>query len=266
MEQFKEYFKANKELWNKRTVVHKDSSFYDLASFIDGKSSLNEIEKTELGIIAGKTILHLQCHFGMDSLSMARMGAKVTGVDLSDTAINEAQKLNEQLGLDANFTCSNIYDLKNVLSGQFDIVFTSYGVIGWLPDLSKWAEIISHFLKPGGFFYMVEFHPVVWMMDENFEKVQYYYHNRQLIEIDSQGTYTDKDADIEGKEYSWNHSIGEVLNALIGQGLQIDFFNEYSYSPYSCFNNVVQGPDGNWRVKGLEDKIPMLYSLKATKR
>src|SRR5688572_10122900 len=119
MKEFQEYFEANKDLWNKRTVVHKDSSFYDLPSFLNGKNSLNEIEQRELGNIEEKTILHLQCHFGMDSLSMARMGAKVTDVDLSDTAINEAQKLNNQLGLDADFICSNVYDLKNVLSNQF---------------------------------------------------------------------------------------------------------------------------------------------------
>lgn len=266
MQQFQEYFKANKDLWNKRTVVHRDSSFYDLASFMEGKSSLNEIETRELGNIEGKTVLHLQCHFGMDSLSISKMGAKVTGVDLSDTAVNEAKKLNDQLGLNAEFICSNVYDLKTVLSGHFDIVFTSYGVIGWLPDLNKWAALISDFLKQGGFFYMAEFHPVVWMMDDYFEKVKYYYHNQELIEIDSQGTYADKDAAIEGKEYSWNHSISEVLNAVIGQGLQMEFFNEYSYSPYPCFNNVVQGVDSNWRVKGLENKIPMVYSLKATKK
>ena len=127
MEQFKKYFDANKDLWNKRTVIHKNSSFYDLPSFLKGKNSLNEIEQRELGNIEGKTILHLQCHFGMDSLSMARMGAKVTGVDFSDTAIEEAQKLNDQLGLNANFISSNVYDLGTALSDQFDIVFTSYG-------------------------------------------------------------------------------------------------------------------------------------------
>ena len=111
---------------------------------------------------------------------------------------------------------------------------------------------------------MAEFHPVVWMLDEDFGKVKYYYHNQELIAIDAQGTYANPDADIQGKEYSWNHSIGEVLNSLINQGLQLDFFNEYSYSPYPCFKNIVQGADRNWRVKGLEDKIPMVYSLRAT--
>jgi len=266
MKQYQQYFQANKELWNQRTVVHKDSSFYDMDSFMNGISSLNDIELKELGDIKGKTILHLQCHFGMDTLSLARMGAKVIGVDLSDTAIAEAKKLNEQLGLNAEFICCNVYDLKEHLNQQFDIVFTSYGVIGWLPDLKKWAEIIEYYIKPGGFFYMAEFHPVVWMLDEDFEKVKYYYHNQELIEMDAEGTYTDRSADIQGKEYSWNHSISEVLNALINHGLQIEFFNEYSYSPYPCFKHIVQGSDGNWRVKGLEDKIPMVYSVKANKR
>lgn len=265
MQNYQPYFEANKQLWNQRTAVHKNSSFYDLPAFLAGKNSLNEIELRELGYVGGKTILHLQCHFGMDTLSLVRMGATVTGVDLSDSAIEEARRLNEQLGLDARFICCNVYDLKEQLDEQFDIVFTSYGVVGWLPDLQPWAELISHFLKPGGFFYMAEFHPVVWMLDEEFKEVKYYYENRELIETDSIGTYTDRDAPIRAKEYSWNHSLGEVLNPLLSQGLQLRFLNEYTYSPYPCFNNVVQGPDGMWRVKGLEDKIPMVYSLKALK-
>lgn len=265
MNQYQHYFDENKKLWNQRTAIHKDSSFYDVGSFLLGKSSLNEIELRELGDVKGKKILHLQCHFGMDSLSLSRMGAEVTGVDLSDSAIDEARKLNGKLSLNAKFICCNVYDLKDHLREQFDIVFTSYGVIGWLPDLNKWADIISCFLTPGGDFYMVEFHPVVWMLDEDFKEVKYYYHNQEMIVMNAQGTYTDRQADIQGKEYSWNHSLSEVINSLLSQNLQLKFFNEYSYSPYPCFRNVIQGSDGNWRVKGLEDKIPMLYSLKMTK-
>jgi 2-polyprenyl-3-methyl-5-hydroxy-6-metoxy-1,4-benzoquinol methylase len=201
----------------------------------------------------------------MDTLSLARMGATVTGIDLSDKAIDTARELNDQLGLDARFICCNVYDLEAHLDEQFDIVFTTYGVIGWLPDLQPWARLIARYLKPGGFFYMAEFHPVVWMFDDDFQSIKYYYHNRELIEVDSVGTYTDRNAGIRAKEYSWNHSISEVLNALLRQNLRLEFFNEFSYSPYPCFNNVVQGPDGNWRVHGLEDKIPMVYSLKMEK-
>ncbi len=262
MKEYLNYFEVNRELWNKRTVVHKDSDFYDLPSFINGKNSLNEIELRELGDVKGKKILHLQCHFGMDTLSLARMGAEITGVDLSDTAIEKARKLTDRLSLNATFICCNIYDLPDYLQEKFDIIFTTYGVVGWLPELDKWAALISGYLKKDGFFYMAEFHPVVWMFDEEFSRVQYYYHNEKVIEIEGQGTYTDGGQEIRHKEYSWNHSISEVLNALLNNGLQLKFFNEYPYSPYPCFKNLVQGEDGNWRIKGMEGKIPMVYSLK----
>lgn len=266
MNDYSQYFEANRQLWNKRTVVHKDSSFYDLKGFREGANVLTPIELKELGDVKGKKMLHLQCHFGMDSLNWARMGAQVTGVDLSDEAIREARQLNDELGLNAEFICCNVYDLKDHLDEKFDIVFTSYGVVGWLPDLDKWAGIISHYLKPGGVFYIAEFHPVVWMFDDEFKEIKYSYENKEMIVIDSQGTYTDRNAAIEAKEYSWNHSLSEVINALIGQGLEIQSLNEYMYSPYPCFSNVVKNPEGNWWIKGLEDKIPMVYSIKAAKK
>jgi len=277
MKKFNQYFKANKELWNQRTAVHKDSSFYDVAGFKAGKNVLTPIELNEVGDVTGKKMLHLQCHFGMDSLNWSRLGADVTGVDLSDVAIKEARKLNDELGLNAKFICCNVYDLhpKNTESSEtpplegreaFDIVFTSYGVIGWLPDLDKWAEIIAYYLKPGGIFYLAEFHPVVWMFDEEFTHVKYNYNNCEVIVTDSQGTYTDRYADIKAKEYCWNHSLSEVLNALIRHGLRVEQFNEFMYSPYPCFNNIVKDEDGNWLIKGMEGKIPMVYSIKAFKQ
>lgn len=260
-----EYFEANKELWNQRTAVHKDSEFYNLKGFKAGETVLTTIELNELGHVNGKTMLHLQCHFGMDSLDWARRGAKVTGVDLSDAAIAEAQKLNDEMGLDAQFICCNVLDTSQHVKDQFDIVFTSYGTIGWLPDLKPWASMIAERLKPGGLFYIAEFHPVVWMFDDDFTHIAYSYENREVIVTENQGTYTDRNADIQGKEYSWNHSISEVLNALINVGLKIELFNEYMYSPYPCFRNVVECETGKWHIKGLEGKIPMVYSLKAIK-
>ena len=260
-----QYFEANRSHWNQRTSVHKDSAFYDLAGFRAGANVLTPIELTEISDVKGKSLLHLQCHFGMDTMSFSRMDAKCTGVDLSDDAIKLAKEINGELKLDAKFVCCNVYDLKEYLDKKFDIVFTSYGVVGWLPDLNKWAQIISHFLKPGGIFYMAEFHPVVWMFDEEFTHIKYYYDNRELIVTENEGTYTDRKADIKGKEYSWNHSISEVLNALINVGLQIEFFNEHMYSPYPCFRNMVETETGKWHIKGMEGKIPMVYSLRAGK-
>ena len=277
MNTYDNYFAANKLLWNQRTTIHKDSSFYNLAGFKNGDTVLTPIELNEVGNVQGKKMLHLQCHFGMDSLNWARLGAEVTGVDLSDVAISEAKKLNDELGLNAKFICANVYDLdvRNAeskipsadwQSGEaFDIVFTSYGTIGWLPDLDKWASIIAHYLKPGGIFFIAEFHPVVWMFDDEFTHIKYYYNNREVIVTENQGTYTDSDikSDIKVKEYGWNHGLSEVVNALISAGLKIESLNEFNYSPYPCFSNTIEIEKRKWQIKGMEGKIPMVYSIVA---
>jgi SAM-dependent methyltransferase len=283
MEAYQSYFEENRQSWNKRTAVHKDSVFYDLDSFKKGKSSLNKIELEELGDVAGKSLLHLQCHFGMDTMSWARAGAKVTGVDFSDEAINLARELATELNIPADFICANVYELTDASKvplleitehsegyerssrEAFDIVFTSYGTIGWLPDLDKWAEIISHFLKPGGTFYIADFHPALWMMDDNFTHVKYSYFNAAIITEEISGTYSDRDAPIKSIEHGWNHSFSEIFSALLKYDLQIRLFNEFSYSPYNCFNNLEQGADDMWRIKGMDEKMPMMYSIKAIK-
>ena len=260
------YFDANKMLWNKRTPLHAESEFYELKEFKKGKNSLNFVELEALGDVKGKSLLHLQCHFGMDTLSWSRLGAKATGVDFSDKAIDLAKDLNEELKLDANFICSNVYDLKENLNKNFDIVFTSYGTIGWLPDLNKWAEIISYFLKPDGIFFLAEFHPVVWMFDDKVKNLKYsYFNSGQPIEETLEGTYSDKKADIKMTEYGWNHSLDEVFNSLKNNGLVIESFNEYPFSFYNCFPNMIKGEDNFWRIKGFENIIPMMYSIKAMK-
>ncbi|MEJ8801628.1 class I SAM-dependent methyltransferase [Pontibacter sp. H249] len=267
MENYEAYFEANRSLWNQKTPVHLSSDFYNMPAFLAGQSSLNRIELSELGGVAGKSMLHLQCHFGQDSLSWARLGAKVTGIDISDEAIEQAKALNAQLNLDATFVRSNLYNLKENLQGQFDVVFTSYGTIGWLPDLEKWAAIIDHFLKPGGTFYIAEFHPVLWMFDDNFGKIIYPYHNtHEPIITETEGTYADKNAPIKHIEYGWNHGLGEVVTALTSRGIYLEFLHEFPYSPYNCFANMVQGEDGFWRIRGYENMLPMVYSIKARKK
>lgn len=257
------YFEANKSLWNQRTAVHMQSAFYNLEDFKKGKSSLMPIELAELNLKKDSTMLHLQCHFGLDTLSWARAGLQVTGVDFSEVAVDSAKKLAAELHLPARFICSDVYELEKNLQGTFDVVFTSYGVIGWLPDLDRWAATIAHFLKPGGIFYMVEFHPVVWMFDNSFERIQYAYHNAAVIEEIETGTYADPDAPINTTSFTWNHGLGEVITALAGQGLKIEFLHEFPYSPYNCFQNTVMQADGNYQIRNLEGLIPMVYSIKA---
>ena len=186
-----DYRDVNRKSWNNRVDAHFKSDFYNVTEFIKGKTSLNSIELDLLGDVQNKSILHLQCHFGQDSISLARLGAKVTGVDLSDKAIQTAQELNAKTNTNVDFICCDIYDLPAHCTQQFDIIFTSYGTIGWLPDLNKWAAIIAQFLKPGGKFVFVEFHPVVWMFDDDFSHIKYVYHNTGPIVENETGTYAD---------------------------------------------------------------------------
>jgi SAM-dependent methyltransferase len=259
------YFEANKAAWNLRTTIHQSSRFYDVETWKNTLNSLNAIELSEVGDVRDKSLLHLQCHFGQDTLSWAARGARATGCDLSDKAIELAQQLSREVDVPADFVCCNVYDLPAHLEGRFDVVFTSYGTIGWLPDLDRWAEVIAHFLRPGGFFYIVDFHPVVWMFDDKMEYFQYPYHKTEVIATENTGTYADRDAAIQYTDYGWNHSLSEIINSLIGQGLRIELLNEYPYSPYDCFERTVRGTDGFYRIQGLENIIPMVFSIKARK-
>jgi 2-polyprenyl-3-methyl-5-hydroxy-6-metoxy-1,4-benzoquinol methylase len=266
MDSDKNYIEINRQSWNNRVDTHLNSEFYDLEGFLNGKTSLNDIELNLLGDVKGKTILHLQCHFGQDSISLNRLGAEVTGVDLSDKAIESARKIAQDTDSNTTFICCDIYELPNHLDEKFDIVFTSYGTIGWLPDLDKWAKIVSQFLKPNGQFVFVEFHPVVWMFDDNFEKIGYRYFNSGSIVETESGTYADKAASITQSYVMWNHGIGEVLNSLIKNGLEIKSLDEFDYSPYNCFNKTIEFESGKYRIEHLRDKIPMVYALNAVKK
>ncbi len=258
------YIEINRNSWNNRTDAHLKSDFYDLNGFLNGKNSLNEIELNLLGDLNEKKILHLQCHFGQDTISLNRLGAEVTGVDLSDKAIESAREIAKQTNSNAKFICCDIYDLPQHLDEKFDIVFTSYGTIGWLPDLDKWAKIIAHFLNPNGQFVFVDFHPVVWMFDNNFEKIAYRYFNSGAIVETESGTYADKEADITQTYVMWNHGLGEVLNSLIKNGLQIKSLDEFDYSPYNCFNKTIEVVPKQYRIAHLDNNIPMIYAVLAT--
>ncbi|WP_278555030.1 class I SAM-dependent methyltransferase [Elizabethkingia bruuniana] len=260
-----QYIEVNKESWNNRVDTHFDSEFYDVEGFLKGNTSLNSIELALLRDITGKKVLHLQCHFGQDSISLSRMGAEVTGIDLSDKAIEKAKELALQAGTDTKFVCSDVYNLPNVLNEKFDIVFTSYGTIGWLPDLDKWAAVINHFLKPGGQFIFAEFHPVVWMFDDDFKSIGYNYFKSDAIVETNTGTYAEKEADMVLHTVSWNHGLSEVFTSLINQKMQITAFNEFDYSPYNCFRHTEEFEPKKFRIKHLGNNIPMVYSLLAQK-
>jgi len=266
MEDHHNYFETNRQTWNKKVDIHAKSDMYSMEEFKAGTSSLNSYELNALGEgIKGKSLLHLQCHFGQDTLSWARMGAKCTGVDLSDEGIKLAKSLNDELGLEAEFIRCNVLDTSEIIKEQFDLVYTSYGVIGWLPHLKPWGQMIFERLKSGGVFYMVEFHPILWMFDyqTNPPQLKYHYNQDEVIYEEYQGTYADETSVMMSKEYGWNHGLGEVISSLTAAGLEIEFMHEHDFSPYDVFPNLKKTENGMFEMT--QQLYPMIFEIKARK-
>lgn len=266
----RDYMETNRRRWDELVAVHVKSDFYDLASFKAGKTSLLPVELAEVGDVHGKTLLHLQCHFGMDTLSWARAGASVTGIDFSFEAIKTARGLAADLGIQARFVESNLYDLPANLDGQFDIVFTSYGAICWLPDLVEWARIAVHFLKSGGVFYIVDGHPVNGTLDDEAPpgelRLRYPYFASGPIAGEYDGSYADASARLENRmEYGFGHGMGEIVTAMIDAGLRIEFLHEFPFCAWAALPGMEKGPDGYYRLTGGDERIPFIFSIRATK-
>lgn len=265
-----DHLSANHDLWNAWTDLHESSEFYDLPGFKSGKSSLRPVERAELTDVAGRSLLHLQCHFGFDTLSWARKGAIVTGVDFSDRSIALARSLSAELSIPASFVCSDIDRLPEVLSGQFEIVFSSYGVLPWLRDLGRWAEVIAHFLAPHGIFYLVDDHPAMRTLHTNDQGeltvASGYFFTPEPSRIAARGSYAAPgDAQTPLREwYIWNHSLSEILGSLLGAGLRIEFLHEFPFAMRAKFPGMQRGEDGVWRFKN-PPEFPLLFSVQARK-
>jgi len=263
-----EYLKSNKEHWNEITPYHERSEFYDVEGFKNGRCTLHSIERDEVGDVTGKSLLHLQCHFGLDTLSWARRGAKGTGVDFSEEAIETAQRLGEETGIRADFICSDIYALPEILNKNFDIVFSSWGILSWIPDLKRWAEVIAHFLKPCGFFYIAEIHPFLCVFDDAVDctelRVRYpYFHNPEPMKFEGESDYADSNATVTTPTYQWSYPLGKVVTSLISAGLHIEYLHEFPRCCYQALPFMTEDEQGWWRLEG--DKIPLTFSIKATK-
>ena len=261
------YYETNKARWNELVDIHASSQEYDLEGFIAGKNSLHQPELDILGDVKGKSLLHLQCHFGLDTISWARLGADVTGVDFSETAIELARQIAERVGVDAEFICSNIYDLPKILDNQFDIVFTSIGVLCWLQDIDEWGRIVARYLKPNGRFLLVESHPIMWIFDDDTDelKIKYsYWHNEEPMSWDVANTYADEDAKLTNRRsYEWQHTVSDILNSLIRAGLRLMEVKEYPHLPWKYVKRAEKDLDGNWRIPG--DPLPQMWSIEAVK-
>jgi len=249
----------NRAGWDRRAIAHFESRFYDVDGFLAGRTSLREIERAELTDVAGKRLLHLQCHFGLDTLSWARQGAICTGVDISPVAIQKARELAVRAGLDAEFVCSDVYGFKRRSPQPWEIVFTSYGAVCWLPDLRPWAEIVTTNLAPGGTFYMVEFHPIHDLL------AGFSYFTRAEPDVAEEGTYTENGADVVARFAIWAHPLSGVINALIAAGIRIERVNEFAFSPYNCFEGLVEREPGRFCLSHRGQDVPMVYSVTGRK-
>jgi SAM-dependent methyltransferase len=266
--------RENQTLWDAWTRIHVPSEFYDVASFRDGTRPirLTDYEREEIGPVEGRTLLHLQCHFGLDTLSWARLGAVVTGLDFSSEAIAAARTLAADVGLPATFVQSNLYDAPAALEGEFDIVYTSRGVLGWLPDIEGWARVAAHFVRPGGTFYLTEIHPVEQVFEDEgvapgeLRLAYPYWSHADPITFDVVGSYADRAAPTDGlREHGWSHALGEVVTALIDAGLRIDFLHEFPFVDWPV-DFLVEGADGRWRLpEDSKGQLPLFYSIRATK-
>lgn len=263
-----EFLEANKANWDDRVAIHAASGFYDLDGFRQGRSTLHEFEVDEIGSVEGLDLLHLQCHLGLDTLSWARLGARVVGLDFSSAAVAQAETLARELDIEARFICASVYAPPAELKGAFDIVYTSHGVLCWLPELRGWAASIASALRPGGRFYISEFHPCtdVFAFDtsENALRPERSYFDDVPHRYDHGGTYADADASIEHSvTFEWQHTLGDIVTELIRAGLRIEFLRERPFTLFRRFS-FLDRRDGAYRAPaGIE--LPLMFSLGAVK-
>lgn len=262
-----DWLRQNLENWNDRVRVHEASDHYDLAGFRAGRSTLRDFEVAEVGDVTGRRLLHLMCHMGQDTLSWARLGAEVTGLDFSEPAVRTARALAEDIGASdrARFVVSDVYDAAAALPGErFDIVCTGLGALVWLPDLPRWARVVASLLDVGGVFHLAEFHPFPDMLAEDGGSVRYDYFDADAQTWDNPYTYTDGPALDKPVSVQWSHPLGEVVTALAAAGLRIEFLHEHDVTYFRRFP-VLEGTPAGYRFPAGHPRLPLLYSIRATK-
>lgn len=264
----REELEVNRQLWDERVAHHVASSFYDTAGFVAGTNDpLRPFEGDELGPVDGLDLVHLQCHFGLDTLAWARRGARVTGLDFSSEAVAAARRVAAEAELDADFVAADVYDAPTALGGRtFDIVYTGFGALIWLPDLPAWATVVRDLLRPGGCLYLAEFHPITHVFGWQDRTIEQGYFERGPFRWDDEGTYTDTD---DGARFEhtasveWQHTLGDVLSAVLGAGLVVELFHEHDFTLFPRWPDLVREPAGRYVLPSGEPSLPLAYSMRA---
>lgn len=259
---------ANRALWDEWTEVNFASAFYDVAGFVAGASPLDAEVLAGIGDVTGKRVLHLQCHFGMDTLRLGRLAREVVGVDFSPRAIARANELRDRVG------ATNVrfveHDVRTLALGEtFDLVFTSYGVLGWLPELAPWAKVVAAHLAPGGRLFLIEGHPTMFLFDGDADplRVTYPYFARPTdpIVLPRSANYADPTAVTTSTEYSFPHDLGETFQALLGAGLRIDDVREYRHAVWRALACLVETTPGRFEMPPDRPELPLMFSVTATR-
>lgn len=266
-EEVQRSFDTNQRLWDERVSAHRSGTFYDVDRFLAGGDTLGPIERAELGDVRGLRIAHLQCHFGMDSISLARRGAQVVALDFSAEGIAEARRLAAQAGVAAEFVHGNVYDAREKLTGRFDIVFTSWGTVIWLPDMLAWAKVVASLLKPGGSFHFVDGHPALYCHEVDGSRLvvaeDWQTPIDRPIVLSGTGSYAAGGTQVM-ESHEWIHSVATMVNALAAAGLRIDWLREHDGLPWQQLPAMQRGPDGLFRLPPELKQLPCALSIKAT--
>jgi SAM-dependent methyltransferase len=260
-----DWIAINKAMWDERVPIHVASEFYDVEGFLAGGSTLRQFELDELGEVDGLTLVHGQCHFGLDTLSWARRGARVTGLDFSAPAIAAARKVAERAGIEAEFVQATVYDAAAVLAGRrFDVVYTGLGALNCLPDIDRWARTMAQLIAPGGRFYLAEFHPFTKVFGYPELTLTDSYFERGPRHSDEPGTYADLDAETtQNRAVEWEHTLGDVVSAIAGAGLRIEFLHEHDYTLFPRWPCLERVAGGTYRLPAGTPALPLMYSLRA---
>jgi SAM-dependent methyltransferase len=261
---------ANRRNWDERVAIHMASRFYDVERWLETRPGPRQWETEALGDASGLDLVHLQCHFGLDTLAWAEAGAQVTGLDFSPEAVAAAQNLAVRAGLEdrATFVCADVYDAADSLAPRtFDIVYVSLGALVWLPSVGRWADQVAALARRGGRLYLHDIHPVAWSLAyESPTFAHTYFEEHEPYVDDSRETYTDADRPLRNtRTYEWNHSIGEVVTALIDRGMRIDRLAEHDWTVDPQFPWLVETAPGHWTTAAGSPRLPLSYTVVATR-
>jgi SAM-dependent methyltransferase len=261
---------ANRRNWDERVPIHLASRFYDVEQWLRTRPGPRRREVDALGEATGLDLVHLQCHFGLDTLAWADAGARVTGLDFSAEAIRSATDLAIRAGLEdrSTFVCANVYDAAEVLAPQtFDIVYVSLGALGWLPSVGRWADQVAALARTGGRLYLHDIHPLAWSLADDTPTFAYtYFEESEPYRDDSEETYTDADRPlVNTRTYEWNHGLGEVVTALIDRGMRIDVLVEHDWTVHQRFPWLVEASPRHWTAPAGRPRLPLTYTVVATR-